>query len=144
MGFVALHEHFDDACGATEIAVDLKGWVGTVAVKKTSPERHFPGQRPPGALVTALLQGCPGGIEPIRFRGGDLVGGIEPVQMRAVAVSGFGLVIILEPLLELTALANLERSEAVAFFLKLLAERVIDVEDRSGPVELPPRWWTRS
>ena len=78
--------------------------VGVIAVAHAGPEVDFPTHRPAGRLIAAQLESAGRGPEEFgRNLGRDLAARVQRVEVREVAVVGFGLGVILPPFLQLTA-----------------------------------------
>jgi len=81
---------------------------GMVAVEHSCPEICLPSEAPSGSHVASRLEGDGGCREEVGMAvGRDLVGGVEAVEMRDVAVLVLGIVGIDEPFLQLPVAAYL-------------------------------------
>ena len=92
---------------------------GMVAIEHACPEIGFPPQAPSCGHVASLQQGVAGSGKELRMLVGRyLIGGIESIEMRDVAVLVLGVVGILEPLLQLSVTAYLHgRKGSQRFFV---------------------------
>ena len=81
--------------------------VGVVAVVKARPEVDLPPHRPARALVTPVAKGLTGRRQQVRRVPGDLVAGMQAPQVRDVPVFVGGIVLVVQPFLQLAVLPDL-------------------------------------
>ena len=95
---------------------------GVVAVLHPRPEIRFPTETPARGPVTALDQCGARGLEEVgRARRGDLVGRIQSIEVRDVAVLVVRVVAVLDPFLQLAVLPHLHRRQFGERLLQLRA-----------------------
>ncbi len=125
---MGLQQHFRDAAGGAEVAVNLE-WgmgveqvgqgafgcqllrehgVGVVAIQQARPEINFPSHRPAGTVITTKQQGLFGGIKEFRRAApGDFVAGMQSPEVRHMAVFLVRVVLVFQPFLQLAVLSDL-------------------------------------
>ena len=108
--------------------------VGVVAVEQPRPEVDLPGLAPAGAAVAAQLERPPHGRGEVRrVERVDLVAGIQPDEVRHVAVLRVLVVPVAIPLLQVAAAADLVGRQPVQRRLDPAAELSVDAQRVRAP-----------
>ena len=97
-----------------------------IAVAETRPEIDLPGQTPARSFVAPLQQRLPGGFHQVgRFVPRNVGAGVNAPEVRYMPVRVSRVVDILQPLLQLSVLANLiGRNLAIHRFQRIAKSRV--------------------
>ena len=136
---MALQQHLGDASRAAEVAINLERRMGAeevgigaclmasvkmngrleevpqktismVTIVKTRPKADFPSPRPTCAFVTTAVQGLAAGIHQFwRFGLGQHGARIKSKKMRHMAMLRFHFLVVFQPFLQITLLADLHR-----------------------------------